>query len=1004
MKMNEELKYCLENLEMIGDSDCPSGLLPVQEISKNQNLPPEEIIALENASKYGAQYVYFRQFENRPSVPQVYLYDYTDRLGVEEDELTNLHKQLYSSGQVPMFFVFTKKDVRIFNCFESPSEGKNLKYTPLTTIKIAADLSKAIDSNKKEEFKAFSGRSIDNGTFWENSKYSSHFKFSNSAYEKLLTELKQALKDIISQDILPANFARKIMVISILIKYLEEREDDKGNRVFPDGFFSQFANGALKFTDVLNTKGAYLTLLDYLAKHFNGGIFQLESDEREFIEEKDLTRFGQFLDGDVDGIQFVFWRLYSFNDLPVELISNIYEEFLGKQPGVVYTPPYLVNFLLDEAMPLSSEQTDFKVLDPACGSGVFLVGAYRRLIYRWRKKNNWNYPDLVTLKKLLRENIFGIELNKDAANLTIFSLSLALCDELTPLEIWKDLKFDSLHEENILHDDFFNQVSKSEMIGKFDLIIGNPPFEAKLTEAAKNIETVKHRDRIISTLLGNGKQKDLTIKLPDNQVSLLFLEQSVELCKKGGLVCLIQPSGPLLYNSSSFQFRQVLLNKYHVPQIIDFTHISRILFGKNGDVATAAIFIKNEKSTKNGLLHITVRRTKTHKEKLYFELDTYDFHHVPLSLALNDYFIWKSNFIGGHRYHQLLTRLRSFPTVGEFLSEKVNQYNWDVGEGYIIGNRNEIEEIKSLKNEPNKSESQYKKLDRLSKKYKLASFITNENTFDPKDFTVQGLSKDSIYRQQEEFFVAPRRRKIYEPPHILVKELVEGMDIPVLYTEEYLTFKHRVIGIHSPKNDDADLKHLYQTITNKTNLLVLALTSAEFMVNRSSSFLRKDLNSFLLPEKGDDFKLTNNENIIFQDFLDYLIEFRRTGEKSKIAVQNASHQELSEFGEVYCQILQSVFKTIKPSHHFETDSYICYPFYFGEEPTIDFSNSELAEKHIEQLVYKNSGVSLRLTRIVRLYEGNVIYLIKPKKLRYWLKSIALRDADETFSDLRKQGF
>ena len=53
---------------------------------------------------------------------------------------------------------------------------------------------------------------------------------------------------------------------------------------------------------------------------------------------------------------------------------------------------------------------------------------------------------------------------------------------------------------------------------------------------------------------------------------------------------------------------------------------------------------------------------------------------------------------------------------------------------------------------------------------------------------------------------------------------------------------------------------------------------------------------------------------------------------------------------------------------------------------------------------KNSGTSLRLTRIVRLYEGNVIYLIKPKKLRYWLKSIALRDADETFSDIRKQGF
>ena len=284
--MNQVLKHSLENLDMIVNDNLTSGLLPVQEIHKNKNLAPEEIIALENAGDYGAHYVYFRKFENRPSVPQIYLYDFTDKIGIEESELTKLHKQLYSSGQVPMFFIFTKKDVRIFNCYERPADGKNLKYTPLTTIKLASDLSKKIDSKNQEEFKAFSGRSFDNGTFWENSKYSSQFKFSNSAYEKLLTELKQALQDIISQDILPEQFARRIMVVSILIKYLEEREDEKGNKVFPENFFSRFTKNATKFTDVLNKTGAFLELLDYLAKHFNGGIFQLEDNERKFFEIK----------------------------------------------------------------------------------------------------------------------------------------------------------------------------------------------------------------------------------------------------------------------------------------------------------------------------------------------------------------------------------------------------------------------------------------------------------------------------------------------------------------------------------------------------------------------------------------------------------------------------------------------------------------------------------------------------------------------------------------------
>lgn len=997
--MNQELEYSLEKLEMLGSSGHTSGLVSVQEISSNKNLPPGEFIVLENAAKYGAHYVYFRKFANRPSVAQIYLYDFTDRLGIEEGELINLHKQLYSSGQVPMFFVFTKQDVRIFNCFERPAKGKTLKYTPLTTIKIASDLSKELDSKNQEEFKAFSGKSFDNGTFWENSKYSNQFKYSNSAYEKLLTELKQALKDIIDQDILPANFARKIMVVSILIKYLEEREDEKGNKVFPEKFFSHFSKNATKFTDVLNQKGAYLELLDYLAEHFNGGIFQLEDDEREFIANRDLSRFGQFLDGESEGIQFVFWRLYSFNDLPVELISNIYEEFLGKQPGIVYTPPYLVNFLLDEAMPLTSEETDFKILDPACGSGVFLVGAYRRLIYRWRKKNNWDNPDLKTLKQLLRENIYGVELKKEAAELTVFSLSLALCDELTPLQIWKDLRFDDLHKENILHDDFFNVISDKKLQKEFDLIIGNPPFEAKLTETAKRVEADQRRKRKISVSQGDKQVKDLAVKLPDNQIALLFLEQSVELCKKKGLVCLIQPSGPLLYNNSSFQFRQVLLKKYNVPQIIDFTHISRILFGKNGDVATAAIFIKNESSKEKGLLHVTVRRTKPHKEKLYFELDTYDFHHVPFSLAYGDPLIWKSNFLGGHRYHQLVNRLKSFSTLKDYLQSK-EEDGWAISEGYTAatkGDRTKLERL--LKSN--------KEADYLKFKEKLeAPFLIDKKFLPTEALTIQGIDEEQIQESlPTELFHSKGNPKIYQAPHVLIKEVITDGSIPIALSREDMAFQRRIIGIHAPIEEINLLDEIVNRICNSTLYsFYIALTSGQYLINKSSAIYKQDIDQLPFPINKNELNTSLEEDVLLEDFNNYLLEFRRNGEKSKIALQDASKQQLADFGSTFCRILQSVFKSIKPFEHFETDSYICLPFYFGEKPDIDFNNLEHGEEHIEQLVQKNSGVSLRLTRIVRLYEGNVIYLIKPKKLRFWLKSIALRDADETFSDLRKQGF
>ncbi|MCP4492415.1 MAG: N-6 DNA methylase, partial [Gammaproteobacteria bacterium] len=196
----------------------------------------------------------------------------------------------------------------------------------------------------------------------------------------------------------------------------EEREDEEVRKVFPSGFFERFVSNGKKFTDIFERKGAYLELLDFLAEHFNGGIFQADTTDREFLKTADLSRFGLFLEGKAEGLQRVLWKLYSFNDLPVELISNIYEEFLGKQPGVVYTPPFLVNFLLNEAMPLESEATDFKILDPACGSGIFLVGAYRRLVHRWRRNNGWKRPSLETLKNLLKENIYGVESGQSHLN------------------------------------------------------------------------------------------------------------------------------------------------------------------------------------------------------------------------------------------------------------------------------------------------------------------------------------------------------------------------------------------------------------------------------------------------------------------------------------------------------------------------------------------------------------------------------------------------------------
>jgi hypothetical protein len=1004
------------------------GLVPVKK-TEELNLSEhsiEEIIAIENAYSYGANYIYFRRFKDRPSVPQVYIYDFTST-SVNNDELIKLHQRLYSSGHVPMFFVFSNRDIRIFNCYDRPAKGSNLIYKPLTTINLAAEVESLFqneDQKIREQFEAFSGRSFDNGTFWENSAFSKEFQFANSAYEKLLAELKQALKDIIQKRVLPGAIARKIMVISILIKYLEERTDEYNNSVFPKAgeerisivngkrkkikyeknFFDQFSRGANCFTDVLKEKGAALKLLNYLSTHFNGGVFKLSSKEKAALKKSDLTRFALFLEGNLQGVQYVFWRLYSFNDLPVELISNIYEEFLEKKAGVVYTPPYLVNFLLDEAMPLRGDEIDYKVIDPACGSGVFLVGAFRRLIYRWRKLNNWEKPKLAILKKLLKENIYGSDKDTEAVNLTIFSLSLALCDELTPLEIWEKLEFDDLSKENIFARDFFDLLLKNNFpLNEFDLVIGNPPFDSTLTQAAKKVNDQEIEKRTLTKKI-RGKEKKLKIKVPDNQIALLFLEQSISLCKPGALVCLIQPAGPFLYNINASLFREYLFKNYDIPQIIDFTHISRVLFGKGGDVATSAVFIKNQVPKNQGLWHVTVRRTKPNKEKIFFEIDTYDFHYVPRN-KMNEPLIWKSNYLGGSRVHQLLNRFSGIRTFGEYLDYKKLNENWVVREGFKTGKQEEIDFLKSV-NTGNLTKEERKKLEILDEKFSRAPFLTGKNTLAADGLTEQGINRNKIFKLKQTHFLSDwvRHPKIFEPPHVLIGEVAGLHSIPVDYSEEYLSFGSQIIGIHAP-NNKKELKEISVRFKkNKFYLFYLAGISGRFMVNKSTSLLKGDIDKLPYPENIQLLELDEFEKIVADDVVDYLIEFKQNGENSKIALDNVDKKQLDRFGNIYCEILNTIYKSLKPYQPYQTESYICYPFYFKDEPNIEFDNSEKAERDIEKLVKKLSGVSLRLTRVVRIYDQNVIYLIKPKKLRYWLSSIALRDADETFADLRKQGY
>jgi type I restriction-modification system DNA methylase subunit len=109
-----------------------------------------------------------------------------------------------------------------------------------------------------------------------------------------------------------------------------------------------------------------------------------------------------------------------------------------KDSGTFYTPPSLVELILNEKLPIQKDKTDYniKTLDPSCGSGIFLVQSFKRLVKRYENKHNTKLNDFTTLVKILKENIFGIEIETKSIKVAAFSLYLALLENLDPKTGW----------------------------------------------------------------------------------------------------------------------------------------------------------------------------------------------------------------------------------------------------------------------------------------------------------------------------------------------------------------------------------------------------------------------------------------------------------------------------------------------------------------------------------------------------------------------------------------
>ncbi|UVA79989.1 HsdM family class I SAM-dependent methyltransferase [Pandoraea commovens] len=337
--------------------------------------------------------------------------------------------------------------------------------------------------------------------------------------------------------------------------------------------------------EIFETRSLLLTtekvwgVFDVLDDMLNGTIFPVAKKERAAFSNSDLQllrdciKLGDTLQA--DGVQLSFFD-FSLGSLQTETLSAIYEQFLDSEDseekrlnGVFYTPPFLVDFVLDRVEDEIPLTRDRRVIDCTAGSGVFIVGAYRRIIESELKKSRLRSLPANELRDLLTNCIFGIEKNPSAHAVAAFSLYLTMLDYVAPSDIDVCLEglattplFPPLSTQNLICADVFTLEAPDVNTKRFDVVVGNPPWQNIREITPHHTELTEQYESNVDS----GESAEHTVWwAADN-----FLEP-------GGIAALVLPTKSLV-GPSARRFPSALAAQTELVGVANFSHLRYSLF------------------------------------------------------------------------------------------------------------------------------------------------------------------------------------------------------------------------------------------------------------------------------------------------------------------------------------------------------------------------------------------------------------------------------------------
>ena len=942
-------------------------------------------------------------------------------------------------SKVSAFFTFDGKPLIFF--FENPSDVNtlykaiwNLNEIPIVVVAHdeAVDVyngfayKKGIDSLQRlgdeSVLDDFSYFKIVTGKGWET--YKRELAYKNRVDYFLLDNIQYAQEKILKTSV-SRNLTNRLIGKMIFLRYLTDRKV----MLNFEGETHTLSNEDL--IELLQDKERLSLLFETLQDRetgFNGDLFKISRDELDTVPTEALNVLVRLLRcDDLQCDSYSLFDVYDFSILPVEFISNVYERFIGKEDqekkGAYYTPLFLVEYIVENTVGQhlkTSKTSSCKILDPACGSGIFLVQSLRKIIDHYlshaSEQERKGEVFQKKLKELVLDNIYGIDSDDSAIQVAAFSIYLTLLDYQKPADISK-FRFPNLLQTNLICQDSFRETPFSKMT--FDYIIGNPPWKRGLKES--NEVEPEYQKYIKKRELSEVR----TGIINNQEIAQAFVVRTYDfMCPDTR--CALVLTSKVLYNQQSTTFRAYWLEKALIDSVLELSAVRKEVFTQSSDPAIApacVVFYHSKSNNKESREHL-VKHTSL-KPSVFFSLfkvltvEKADVQYVRQDLLQEADYLWKILQYGTYLDFLFIKRIRKMPSILDVIKGD----GYDYGQGVICG----------------KEEERKHDISSYVGKRRVDASEVEQNFVAPSNNTWQ------VYKAQR-----GRRPEIFKAPLLLVKKSISASNYTARasYFNTDCIYTDSITGIHS--NDVDELRNIAGVLNSDFFSYYALMCMSSIGIEREQSHniekfaipyiaggihnhvkkieeINAQLQDALLQKMSDlmsqrEKEKKSIENCIEKELhltamektlLDYVYTYSipmATGKKRVEVLKNNSKGKscISSYADVFLNRFEGQFgqDTILNYSCEIASSHVMLRFVVAkiyQKPM--FKNAELGslEKFLLGLSTENISENLYLRKDIRGFEKDGFYIIKPAEQRLWHSALAYIDAQEFADAILEQG-